>query len=85
MISGQSAIPCVVNYLNTNNAGKVKESKTISIDYPESFSKDDRKEEIAKSIPDLDGWKIWDDGTGTQQYSKKWAVLLYRYVERTGE
>lgn len=28
-----------------------------------------------------DGWELWSDGVGTQQYSEKWQYIICKYVE----
>lgn len=81
-ISGQSMIPCDVDYVASDNVGKQRETKAIHINRPVSYDKKSRKEEIRENLPDLEGWKIWDDGTGMRQEGKKWKIILCRYVER---
>jgi len=88
-ITGLSSMPAVYNYVMTPEVaaliGKVRETKHALIDRVEfKMTSEQVKEGIESEL--VDGWQLFDDGTGTQQPNKdKHKAILIRYVDAEGE
>jgi len=67
-----------------DNIMKKREVKSVYVDKPNVFDKDEMKRIVIKSVLDsgvlVDGWEIHNDGCSSQQNGKLHNVSLLRFV-----
>ena len=68
------------------NIGKDRVSRSLMITKPEYAYGDEYESIISERIseelskPEFAGWKLWDDGLGTQQKGTSHRAVLVKYV-----
>lgn len=87
VITGQGNMECELRRMpsayTTERYGMKAETKTVLLDnisryHDKEILKDKIKEAVGPHL--VDGWELWQDGTGSRQDGEKWKAILLRYV-----
>lgn len=72
------------NQFTIDNICKDRETKSILLNKPDTYQKNEQKADIKKQIEEsgelVDGWMIFNDGCSSQQPGDKHKANLYRFV-----